>query len=122
MSGNLQPLDPERTLKLYLDARRDEITEQTLRGHRNRLRAFVAWCEEEEIENLNELAGRDLYAYRVWRREGNFRDSGEELALITLRGNLATLRAFLRFFADIDAVDEELFTQVPLPAVSTPSR
>ncbi|MXR19743.1 tyrosine-type recombinase/integrase [Halobacterium bonnevillei] len=116
MSRDLESLAPDEARRLYLDARRDELTEDTLDGQDYRLRAFVAWCEEESITNLNSLSGRDLYQYRVWRREGGY--SGEELENVTLRGDLATIRAFLRFCGDIDAVDTELFTQVPLPQVS----
>ncbi len=54
-----------------------------------------------------------MYAYRVWRREGGY--SGEELKTVTLRGEMATMRAFLRFCGEIDAVREDLFDQVPLP-------
>ncbi|GAB3676724.1 tyrosine-type recombinase/integrase [Halopiger thermotolerans] len=113
MSENLEPLEPSEALDLYLESRSDDTSEKTLDGQYYRLRAFVAWCDEEGIANLNTLSGRDLYAYRVWRREGNYSD--EELKTITLRGDLATLRAFLRFCGEIDAVKEGLYDQVPLP-------
>lgn len=116
MSADLEALGPDEARKLYLDARENELSEDTSEGQDYRLRAFVAWCDEEGIENLNHLDGRDLYQYRVWRREGGY--SGQELKNVTLRGDLATIRAFLRFCGDIDAVDGELFTQVPLPQVS----
>ncbi|WP_255494015.1 site-specific integrase [Halarchaeum sp. CBA1220] len=116
MSG-LDPLDPETAVEMYLEARRDEISADTLQSHRYRLDAFVQWCAENDIENLNELGGRDLYEYRIWRREG---DGGnrEPIAAVTLRGQLSTLRAFLRFAADVDAVPSSLREKVPLPTVS----
>ncbi len=55
-----------------------------------RLEAFEQFCREEGIENLNDLSGRDLYAYRVWRREGNGKGR-DEIEPITLRGQQATL-------------------------------
>ena len=114
--SDLEPLAPTDGVDLYLDARRDECTEETLKGQKYRLRTFVAWCEEKDVVNLNDLGGRDLYAYRVWRREGGY--DGTEIAPVTLRGNLSTLRAFLRFCGSVDAVPPELFEQVPLPTVS----
>jgi integrase len=111
---DLEPLAPEQAKKLYIEGRRDELAEATLDSHGYRLDAFVAWCEEKDIENLNELSGRDLYEYRVWRREGEYADDGPVTG-ITLRGNLATLRAFLHFAADIDAVPEALAEKVALP-------
>lgn len=110
--SDLEPLAPKEAVDLYLEAR-DDAAENTLNGQKYRFRAFVAWCDEVGVANLNELSGRDLYAYRVWRREGGY--SGEELATVTLRGDMATLRAFLRFCGDVDAVPEELYDQVPLP-------
>lgn len=114
--SKLEALEPDEARLLYLDAKRDELTEDTRSGQDYRLRAFVAWCEEEGIDDLRDLGGRDLYKYRVWRREGGY--TGQELRNVTLRGDLATIRAFLRFCGQVDAVPEELFTQVPLPQVS----
>ena len=112
---DLESLQPSEAVDLYLEAR-DDASESTLDGHYYRLKAFVAWCDEEGITNLNDVSGRDLYSYRVWRREGGY--SGQELKTVTLRGDLATLRAFLRFCADIEGVPSDLFEQVPLPRVS----
>ncbi|WP_188980611.1 tyrosine-type recombinase/integrase [Halocalculus aciditolerans] len=102
---------------MYMEARSDELSEGTLQGHKYRLQAFVQWCEEEGIENLNDLGGRDLYGYRIWRREGNGEDR-DPIAPVTLRGQLSTIRAFLRFCAEVDAVPESLREKVPLPTVS----
>ncbi len=118
MSDDLEPITPREAIQMYLDARRDDTTENTREGQLYRLRAFATWCDEEHIENLNELSGRDLYAYRIWRREGNYSDHDEELAPTTLRGDLATLRSFLRFCGDIDAVPQAFFDRVPLPSVN----
>ncbi|ELY64719.1 tyrosine-type recombinase/integrase [Natrinema versiforme] len=115
--SNLEPISPEQALDMYVEGRRDELSDQTLPSQVYRLEAFTQWCDEEDIENLNTLTGRDLYSYRVWRREGKG-EGREEVATITLRGQLSTLRTFLRFCADIDAVPEDLYSKVPLPTVS----
>jgi integrase len=115
--SDLEPLAPREAIQMYLDSRRDDTTENTRDGQLYRLRAFATWCDEEGIDSLSELDGRDLYAYRIWRREGNYSDS-DELAPTTLRGDLATLRAFLRFCGEIEAVPSEFFDRVPLPSVT----
>jgi integrase len=117
VSDDLEPLAPERAVEMYLDGKEGELADATLDCQQYRLGAFLDWCDEESIENLNELTGRDLYAYRIWRKEGHG-EGRDEIALVTLRGQLASLRAFLRFAAEIDAVPEGLREKLPLPSVS----
>jgi len=113
VSDELEPLAPEAGVDLYLDHRRDEVSENTLRSHRYRLGQFADWCEEEaEIHNLNDLTGRDLHSYRVYRREE------DNLNIVSLQGQLSTLRVFLEFCASIDAVEEGLRDKILLPTVS----
>lgn len=117
MTDDLETLAPAEGIEMYVEARRDELADPTLDAQQYRLAAFREWCEEEGIENLNGLSGRDLYAYRVWRREGHG-EGRDEIATVTLRGQLATLRSFLRFAEEIDAVKPSLREDVPLPTVS----
>lgn len=118
MSDDLEPLAPHRAVEMYLESKQDDLAEATLESHEYRLDAFVEWCDQAEIENLNELTGRDLYAYRVWRREG--KGAGRDpIKPVTLRGQLATLKAFLRFSGDIEAVPKDLHDKVPLPTLDS---
>ncbi len=116
MREGLEPISPHETAEMFHDAMRDEHAESTQNSEKHRLRAFVQFCDEHEIENLNELSGRDIYRYRTWRREGHG-DDREPIKLVTLKSQLATLRRFLRFAANIDAVDPELYEQVTLPVM-----
>jgi len=122
MSKKLESLEPARAVRMYLEARQDELADWTLKSHKYRLRAFVEWCEEAGVDDLTELDGRDLYEFRVWRREGNFGaedgETPEEIAPVTLKSQLTTLRAFLRFAANIHAVPEDFYERVPLPKLS----
>jgi site-specific recombinase XerD len=101
---------------MYHDAMRDEHAASTRKSAKHRLRAFIQFCDEHGIENLNDLDGRDIHKYRIWRREGNG-DGRESIKPVTLKGQLATLRRFLRFAANIDAVPPELYEQVTLPTM-----
>ena len=116
MSDDLEPLAPREAVRLYLSDRQDDLAESTLTGQKYRLEAFCDWCDEEGIENLNELSGRDLHRYKVWRREGNG-EGREPIKPVTLRGQLATIRAFLRFCGDIEAVPPEFYDRLSLPSV-----
>ncbi|WP_338727008.1 site-specific integrase [Haladaptatus sp. DJG-WS-42] len=108
----LEPIAPERALELYLDHRRNEVAVQTLQSHRSRLRYFVGWCHDQNIENLNNLTGRTLYEYRIWRRNDG------DLSKVSEKTQMVTIRVFIKFLESIDAVDPDLHTKVQLPILS----
>ncbi len=116
--SDLESIPPEQAVKMFHDAMLDEHAESTRRSEKHRLRAFLQFCDEEGIEDLTELSGRDLYLYRTWRRDGQG-DGRESIKKVTLKGQLATLRRFLRFAADIDAVQAKLYEQVTLPTMTS---
>jgi len=109
MADDLDPFDPRTAKQMYLDSRRHKVADATLQAHDYRLKQFVQWYEEEGIENLNSFTGRDIHQFRVKRREE------DELATATMKGQLATLRMFLRFCASVDAVEPGLDEKIILP-------
>lgn len=109
--SELEPLAPQEGVQMYLEHRKPELSEKSLLNHRYRLDTLVEFCDEHDIENLNELSGRDLHRYRTWR-------SRDDISTMTLRTHLATLRVFLEFAASVDAVDQGLREKVVLPEVS----
>ena len=109
MSDDLEPLDPRTAKEMYLDDRRHQLSDATIQAHHYRLKQFVQWCEGEGIENLNNFTGRDIHRFRVKRR------NEDGLATATMKGQLATLRMFLRFAASVDAVEPGLDEKIILP-------
>lgn len=114
--SDLEPISPNEAVELYLDHREPELSEKSIQNHEYRLRSFLQWCEEEGIENMNSLTGRDLHRFRVWRRKGS--EEYNPVSKVTLRGILATLRVFLEFCQGIDAVEDGLRERVLLPEVN----
>jgi site-specific recombinase XerD len=108
---NLEPIDPETAVELYLADREAEVAKATLYSHSSRLGHFVRWCDEENIDNLNELSGRSLHAYRLWRR----RDG--DLAPTTEKTQMDTVRVFVKWLESIDAVVDDLHTKVRSPVL-----
>lgn len=107
----LEPIAPDEALELYIDHRRREVSEATLRSHKSRLGHFVRWCtEEKSIGNLNDLTGRTLHEYRLWRR--NFNGG---IKPVTEKTQMDTLRVFIRFLETIDAVRLDLNKKVLSP-------
>jgi integrase len=108
---NLEPIDPETAVELYLADRETEVAKATLYSHSSRLGHFVRWCDEEDIDNLNELSGRTLHEYRLWRRREG------DLAPATEKTQMDTLRVFIRWAESIDAVIDDLHTKVRSPVL-----
>lgn len=102
---DLEPLHPDEAVELYLQDRSD-IAANTKSTHEKRLSTFTDWCASEEIDNLNELGGRDIRRYKI--EEFAEKEDGGEYSGETVRGYIDTLRVFLRFCASIDAVESDL--------------
>ncbi|WP_433628345.1 tyrosine-type recombinase/integrase [Halomicrococcus sp. NG-SE-24] len=109
---NLEPIHPDRAVELYLADRAADVSEATLYSHRSRLGHFRRWCDDQDIENLNDLTGRRLHAYRIWRRNDG------ELAKPTEKTQMDTLRVFIRWLESIDAVEQDLHTKVLSPSLT----
>jgi len=112
MSNELEPLDPQTAKQMYLDERKHEVSDATLQAHHYRLKQFVKWCNQQKIDNMNDFTGRDIYRFRIKRREK------DGLATATMKGQLATLRMFLRFCATVDAVQPGLDEKIILPTTT----
>ena len=72
----------------------------------------MEWCGENDVNNLNELTGRNLQEIRLWRKEVG------DINLLTLNNHMSTLRVFLKWAALIGAVPENLFHKVMVPRVA----
>lgn len=108
---SLEPLDPETGVELYLADRETEVAKATLYSHSSRLGHLIRWCDEEELDNLNDLTGRLLHEYRLWRRrEGDLAPASEKT-------QMDTLRVFIKWAESIDAVESDLHTKVRSPVL-----
>lgn len=108
----LEPIDPEAAVELYLNDRESELSKRSQYGHKSRLSHFIRWCDEQDLANLNELSGRDLHRFRLWRRADG------DLAPISEKTQMDTLRVFIRWCATIDAVPSDLHAKVVSPSMS----
>lgn len=102
----LEPMHPTEAVQDYLDGRTD-LSSSSKQNHGYRLQRFLEWCEKEGIENTNELTGRKLHQYKIWR--------SQEVNNVTLKNQLGTVRQFLAFCERIDAVPDGLSEKLELP-------
>jgi site-specific recombinase XerD len=110
---NLEPIRPAEAKEMYLEQRKQEVSESTIQAHHYRLKHFVRWCEDvENIENLNTLGGRDLQRFKMWRREDG------DLNNVTMVTQLSTLRVFIKWCEDIDAVASGTHDKILMPSLA----
>lgn len=106
---SLEPIEPDHALELYIADRENSVTQATIYSHRSQLGHFIRWCDDEGITNLNELSGRQLHEFRVWRRmEG-------DLSPATEKTQMDTLRVFIKWLESVDGVEQDLHTKVLSP-------
>ena len=115
MSDDLDPITPEAAVQYYLDARRYDLRETTLRTHESRIRSFIHWLQAQDIQNMNDVDLQTVHSYRVYKREDNGDD--DTCNSVTMQGQVSTVRRFLDHIADIDGVSEELPERIRLPNV-----
>jgi hypothetical protein len=66
--SDLESIQPVKVVELYLKDKARVCQQATVRSHRSGLGFFVDWCDEQDIENLNDLSARDIHEFRVCRR------------------------------------------------------
>lgn len=76
----LEHLCPADAIRIFIVQREGEVTEKTYQVYHYRLKPFVRWCDEENIDNLNGLMSRSLHEYCLWRKEGG------DLKIISVKG------------------------------------
>ena len=117
MSEDLDPITPSAALDYYLDARRGELADATLRDHAYRIGTFVDWLEDrKDVANMNDVDVRMVHEWRVWKRE----DNGEHdpCNMMTMQGQVSTVKQFLYRVADIKGVPETLPDRIRVPSPS----
>lgn len=112
----LEPIDPSTARELFLGHKKTHCTEATVRSHHYRTKHLVDWCDENGIDNLNDLTGRDFHEFRLWHMERG------DINQLTLRQHMCALRVFLKWAASIEAVAQNLYDKVMVPQVARGER
>ncbi|QLD89192.1 site-specific integrase [Natronomonas salina] len=103
----LDPIEPREALELFMDKRRsNNRAPSTLTSNRSHLRIFIQWLEGQGLTNLNELTGRDVFQYRQKR------EHEDGLAPASLKGQISTIRMFLQFCEEIEALPQDFHRKV----------
>lgn len=113
--SDLEPIEPREAFHLWMDKQSGRKADETLSSYRYRVRPFIEWLEDRGIENINELDGRDILVFDAKRQERDVQQN-------TLNNQFKTIRLFLKFCADIEAVEQDLHKKVDPPSLSKNER
>jgi site-specific recombinase XerD len=102
-------LSPAKAVEMYIDKRRADATDHTLQTYQYRLRQFVEWCEDEEIDSMTDIDGWTIEQFEAARRG--------DLSLVTLNGQMMALRQLIDYCARIGVVDSDLEGFVEPPTI-----
>ncbi|MHB9287336.1 tyrosine-type recombinase/integrase [Halobacteriales archaeon Cl-PHB] len=108
-------LSPREARDRWLDKLRVQYSDETVSSYHYRLKLFVEWAEENGIESVADLSGWDLESFETHRR-------GEDIALPTLKNEMSTLKNWLEYLENVDAVEDGLPEKVNVPRVPPQDR
>jgi len=109
--NGLEPISPQQAEEMYLDERKENVRYATFQTITAGVDLFVEWTETAEIENMNDIRGRQLRRFKTWCKE----TSGNNT--VSLNGILSVVRRFLVFCVDIEAVYSTVPDKTPMPNV-----
>lgn len=107
--AHLQPITPSEAVSRYFDGRTD-LADSSADAQMYRLQRFVDWCEEEAIDDMRDLTGRKLNRFKGMR--------ANEVNNVSLNNQVWTLRRFLRYCEQIEAVPVGLSEKIEPPQLS----
>lgn len=108
----LVPIQPDEAVEKYLSHRETEgVSEKTVQSHRYRLKHFIRWCEENDIESMSGLSPRDMQDFRNWRK----RDG--DLNNVSWLTQMTTLRVFMTWAESYQAVPNGFSDNVKVPDI-----
>lgn len=115
LAENLAPLFPRDAPEMYIETRREDGQDTSLRTHKYQLSFCIEWYQREKIFKIKYLTGRGLLKFNEWRTK--FLDSSN-----TLRTNMHTLRWVLRKCLGMEASHPSLPEKLPIPSVPKDQR
>lgn len=110
MTDDAPDMSPREARERYLNHRRADASESSVRSWYYRLKRFVEWAEEQGVETMDEVSGWTLDEYETHRR-------GQSISSSTLNSEMQTLKNWMEYLARIGVVDETIPEKVHVPEI-----
>lgn len=102
-------LTPSEAVNGFLEERKGEVAHSTWRNYRYPLKDFIKFCDDKNIEHVNDLTGYHLKQFKIRRR------NTEGVGAVTVKNNLSVIRVFLKWCGEAELVEREFYKLVQLP-------
>ncbi|MDF9744520.1 tyrosine-type recombinase/integrase [Natrinema salsiterrestre] len=112
MEHDLEPLAPETAVEQYIESRKLDATQSTIRNLRYRLKRFLEWADETDFDDMNQMSGREAEHFKNWRV------NNDGINAVTLEQHLRTFRLFIRWCESNDAVESGVADKIIIPQLS----
>jgi site-specific recombinase XerD len=103
-------LTVEEAVNDFLEEKKTEVAESSWRNYRYPLNYLVGFCEQEDIEYVNDLTGYDFKKFKTHRRK-------DDINNVTLYNNLSVIRVFLQWCEQAQLLDQDFHKLVQLPPI-----
>ncbi|WP_255246093.1 tyrosine-type recombinase/integrase [Halolamina sp. CBA1230] len=103
----MESMSPHEAVNEYLADKQSEVVNSTFHNHKHRLNVFLEWCEENGLEDMNNVRGRHLHEFKKWR--------AQDIKRVTLNNQLGTVRQFLQFCERLDVAPMGINERLALP-------
>jgi len=104
---------PREAFDLWMD--QQDKAESTLQSYRYRVRPFLQFLSERGIDDLTELTSRDIKEFEAQRRASS-------LQRTTINNQFGTIRQFLEYCEDLDAIAADTVAALDVPDLSKDER
>lgn len=110
---DLESTDPKKAFDLWM--KRQDKSESTVQSYRYRIKPFLTYLQENGIDDLSEVTTRDIKEFETVRYNAN-------LERQTINNQFGTLRLFLQFCTELNAVNRDVAKAVEVPDLTKDDR
>ena len=110
---DLESTEPQEAFSLWIQQL--DRADSTMQSYRYRVTPFLEFLENRGIGDLAELKTRHIKEFEARRRAGN-------LQLQTLNNQFGTIRQFLQYCRELNAVSEDVVAAIDVPNLSKEDR
>ena len=107
---------PSEAIELYIQDRQQELAQQTRQSHRYRLNHLPRFCEQEDINCIEDITPMDLTQYKRWRK----RDG--DLNITSMHTQLTTLSVFIQWCENKGLLPNDTHKSIQIPTLNGEDR